>query len=238
MQYVIGDIHGCFDEFMDMINKIQFNESTDILYFVGDYIDRGPKTYEVFRWLEKHTNDQCYRFVRGNHEQEYIANIKLLSQLNGNIIDNYDKLKDMSDYFDNYGTIGQLIKHNHVGIVTLNRWAEMFLAMPLHCMFECNQSRYAVVHAGIRDNQDDLQFNLYSREEAFLSGGIDNTTVISGHSPTIVKGDFVYANGKVFIYQHNSRIFYDIDCGCVFRPIEADARLACIRIDDNKIYYV
>ena len=41
--YVIGDIHGCYDEFMQMLDKIALSDS-DRLLMVGDYIDRGGRT--------------------------------------------------------------------------------------------------------------------------------------------------------------------------------------------------
>ena len=33
-------------------------------------------------------------------------------------------------------------------------------------------------------------------------------------------------------------IFYDIDCGCVMGSVQENAKLACIRLEDEKIYYV
>ena len=39
---IISDIHGCFDEFMQMLDLINFS-SADELYVLGDVIDRGPE---------------------------------------------------------------------------------------------------------------------------------------------------------------------------------------------------
>ena len=33
-------------------------------------------------------------------------------------------------------------------------------------------------------------------------------------------------------------VFYDIDCGCAFRDRDPDAKLACIRLEDEKIFYI
>lgn len=33
-------------------------------------------------------------------------------------------------------------------------------------------------------------------------------------------------------------IFYDIDCGCAMGSVQKNARLACIRFEDEQIYYV
>lgn len=84
------------------------------------------------------------------------------------------------------------------------------------------------------------EFYLYAREEGYQLGGKLHGMVIAGHTPTIVKGEFVYHGGKIFRYYDKEKdcVFYDIDCGCVFRNRYSDAGLACIRLDDEKIFYV
>lgn len=59
---VIGDIHGCFDEFMALIKK--FPKDIPIIS-CGDLIDRGPKSADVVKFIR----DGNIRCVRGNHEQ-------------------------------------------------------------------------------------------------------------------------------------------------------------------------
>ena len=63
--------------------------------------------------------------------------------------------------------------------------------------------------------------------------------IIAGHTPTIIKGAFAYNRGNVFRYYDDAMdcIFYDIDCGCVFQNQISDAKLACIRLEDEKIFY-
>ena len=41
MTYCISDIHGCYDEFMALLEKIAFNPAADTLYVLGDVIDRS-----------------------------------------------------------------------------------------------------------------------------------------------------------------------------------------------------
>ena len=50
--YVISDIHGCYNEFLSMLEKIYFSES-DNLVLAGDYIDRGKQSYEMLKWMEQ-----------------------------------------------------------------------------------------------------------------------------------------------------------------------------------------
>jgi serine/threonine protein phosphatase 1 len=41
MTYVIADIHGCYEQYKALLEKINFSAS-DTLYVLGDVIDRGP----------------------------------------------------------------------------------------------------------------------------------------------------------------------------------------------------
>lgn len=41
--YVMNDIHGCYDELMKMLEKIQFS-SDDTSIIAGDYMDRGRQS--------------------------------------------------------------------------------------------------------------------------------------------------------------------------------------------------
>lgn len=67
--YAIGDIHGCFDQLLSLMNKLHIHPN-DKLVFLGDYIDRGPDSYEVITYLidlkQRLPNTV---FLKGNHEE-------------------------------------------------------------------------------------------------------------------------------------------------------------------------
>ena len=46
--YVIGDVHGCFDQFIRLLEKINYDTSNDQIILTGDLINRGPKSLAVF----------------------------------------------------------------------------------------------------------------------------------------------------------------------------------------------
>jgi hypothetical protein len=61
---VVGDIHGCYDELLDLLSKVDF-AANDRLIAVGDLITKGPKNAEV---LNRFISDESFSSVIGNHD--------------------------------------------------------------------------------------------------------------------------------------------------------------------------
>jgi len=52
---VVGDIHGCFTEFISLLKLIDFS-SDDLLVVVGDFVDRGPQSWKVAKYIRDTAN--------------------------------------------------------------------------------------------------------------------------------------------------------------------------------------
>ena len=63
--YVIGDLHGEFEIFQNLLKGISFNKEIDRIISVGDLIDRGPSSLECLSLL----HESWFHSVLGNHEQ-------------------------------------------------------------------------------------------------------------------------------------------------------------------------
>jgi Calcineurin-like phosphoesterase len=61
---IVGDIHGCYDELMNLLDKANFS-SEDRVVSVGDLITKGPKSKEV---LDLFMSDNRFTTVIGNHD--------------------------------------------------------------------------------------------------------------------------------------------------------------------------
>lgn len=65
---IIGDVHGHYDGLLQLIDLLELTVA-DQVYFLGDLIDRGPKSFQVVEFV-KSSGYQC---LRGNHEELMIA---------------------------------------------------------------------------------------------------------------------------------------------------------------------
>lgn len=63
--FIVGDIHGRYESFLNLLASADYDPDTDIIYTVGDMIDRGPKSYEVLKFFQEMENAYA---IKGNHE--------------------------------------------------------------------------------------------------------------------------------------------------------------------------
>ena len=67
--YAVGDIHGCYDQLVELVNMIDSDAQGREykIIFLGDYIDRGPKSKQVIDYLMELDKGK-HIFLKGNHE--------------------------------------------------------------------------------------------------------------------------------------------------------------------------
>ena len=119
---VVGDIHGCYDELMALMEKVNLGEK-DRVVSVGDLITKGPKNREV---LELFMTDARFTTVIGNHD------LALRRKWNGEDIE----LKPAQ-------------KETHKELrADKDAYASFFNRLP----FTIDLDTHLVVHAGLRPN--------------------------------------------------------------------------------------
>ena len=70
LTFAVGDIHGCYEKLVSILAKCESYAGSGLyrLVFLGDYIDRGPSSYDVVELLAARRVQQGTFCLMGNHE--------------------------------------------------------------------------------------------------------------------------------------------------------------------------
>lgn len=69
--YVVGDIQGCLDELLSLLEKVSFDTEKDQLWVAGDLVARGQKSLETLRFIKNLGSSA--KVVLGNHDLHLLA---------------------------------------------------------------------------------------------------------------------------------------------------------------------
>ena len=69
--FVVGDIQGCLKSLKCVLRKVAFREDKDVLWSVGDIVNRGPKSLKTLRYLYERRENVVT--VLGNHDLHLMA---------------------------------------------------------------------------------------------------------------------------------------------------------------------
>jgi bis(5'-nucleosyl)-tetraphosphatase (symmetrical) len=69
--YVVGDIQGCLKPLKCLLREVAFDPDKDVLWSVGDIVNRGPKCLKTLRFLHKMRKSLV--LVLGNHDLHLLA---------------------------------------------------------------------------------------------------------------------------------------------------------------------
>jgi bis(5'-nucleosyl)-tetraphosphatase (symmetrical) len=69
--YVVGDIQGCLSPLLKLLDRVNFEPTTDRLIAVGDLVNRGPQSLETLRFCKD--LGSAFTSVLGNHDLHLLA---------------------------------------------------------------------------------------------------------------------------------------------------------------------
>ncbi len=201
MYYLIGDIHGHYERLINLHAKLEgVITERDTLVFLGDYIDRGEKSYEVIDFLIQLSRSKGMKpvFLKGNHEEMFMA---------------YLRGEDSTGiYLMNGGDATVRSYKSHRGKLDLpDHHRDFFNGLRLYYEGE----DFIAVHAGLnpkidRPEAQDERDLLWIREKFYRSEKRWDKTVIFGHTPV------AYIRKDRQVYFDDERNIIGIDSGVIF----------------------
>ncbi len=140
--YVVGDLHGCLDLLLRLLNEVGFDQSCDRLFSVGDLIDRGPDSLGCLHLL-KHP---WFYAVQGNHEN-MLLNF-FLPYLQHNRIDNLDDVNE-TDFLWNGGDwiVQYFLEDQQRMTPEFDQGLLLALDLPLIWVVGEGENRFHIIHA-------------------------------------------------------------------------------------------
>ena len=232
--YVMSDIHGLYDRYMQMLDLIRFGDD-DTLFILGDVIDRGDEGIRIL--LDMMSRENVIPFL-GNHEW------MMLAYLEG-IRTQYSWLSAYSGGSVTLARFNELSEQQQTELYEYLRFETALVRI-----VECEGTEYMLSHAGMTWERedwntaelDDLNIccDLLFGNDPFSIRNIPRIeneppmTYIVGHLETgRLAGGMA---GKVFFRKFaNGMSLIDIDTGCEYGE---QGVLSCLCLNDKKIYRI
>ena len=229
----MSDIHGHYDYYIRMLEKISFSDD-DMLYILGDVVDRGPHPIKVLQDLRLRPNVCC---LAGNHEVMFCECMKtLMQEITEESIKSidYEVIEKLTNWQQN-GSIPTTDEFHKLSKSEKKEIAEFVFEFEVYEEVHTAMGEFLLVHAGLGNFNPNREIWEYELDELvwdrtdYETRYYENKFVVTGHTPTI----FIENNPKKgFIYKLNGNIA--IDCGCGI----PGGRLGCLRLDDMTEFYV
>ena len=225
--FAIGDIHGCLKQLISLQDKIinypTYNKESDLIIYLGDYIDRGPNSKDVIQHILKLQKEKINSiFLMGNHEQimidfvfNKINNLKYWLGLGADQTFRSYKIEIAEFIKDGFGDDNI----DRLRSVLLNELSNEHIYFLKNLRLSYSVGKYLFVHGGINPekalkDQDKMDF-LWSRSNQFFDKNFKfEQIIIHGHTPEKEVINFPY------------RI--NVDTGCFF-----SGKLSCVCLNDN-----
>jgi protein phosphatase len=101
---IVGDIHGCYDELTELIAALGYVDGKHAqgrkLVFLGDFVDRGPKSVDVLKLVMRLAKDEGAIAVPGNHDVKLVKALRGANvQLTHGLGETMEQLKDEPQEF-------------------------------------------------------------------------------------------------------------------------------------------
>ncbi len=227
-RWVIPDIHGCSKTLKSLVSELIKPSRNDELYFLGDYVDRGPDSKGVIDFIRALQDDQYnVTALKGNHEDF--------------MVELYDaENKARNTWWHRLGDKKHKVWIDIGGKSTLSSFeAENIRQVPASYIEWMRGLKYYIplenfilVHAGLNFKNEnpfeDLRAMLWLRDYEIIPGKIGNRKIIHGHVP--VNMELIMLAVKSRVYK-----FIDLDNGPYISGKEGFGNLVALELNSMEM---
>lgn len=156
--YAIGDIQGCYQELLDLLNEINFDQTKDQLWFTGDLVNRGPLSLETLQFV-KELGDKAI-VTLGNHDLHLLAvSLNTADKQPKDTIDTILDAPDRNNLLDWLRSQPLLHHDNKTGFVLIHAGL-----LPQWDLGQAIELANEVEHALTADNHTDFFAHMYGNK--------------------------------------------------------------------------
>lgn len=231
MIYVASDIHGNYEKYIQIFDKIKFTDD-DTLFVLGDVVDRGNGSMKILL-------DMMYRFnvipLLGNHEYMAINILeKLCEEITEETLIGFDDdfITGMLIWFENGGT-STLEEFKKLSLEEKQAILEYLEEFKPYDQVEVNGEEYILVHSGLDNFKKSKKLNEYKIHELVWAETdydkvyFKDKILVTGHTPVSA---ILFDKTADKILKQNNHIA--IDCGCGYGK-----NLAVLCLDTMEEFY-
>jgi len=220
---IVGDIHGSFHEWEQLLETVRFDSTVDRLILLGDLMDRGKESYKVFRKAVHLQTEMQERFVliKGSHEKFLLdEHLSALHQLLWLVIGKLATVRSFRRY-------GQ----------SMNECVPWFKE---HCVPYFETDTFQCVHAGIKheglaENDD---YTLFMDHKCVRKNQYKGKLTITGHvcfkEPMWFDGSG--KSGQQLSYNHRMPLPQN-GCICIDTGCAEGNKLTALVIEQDEYYF-
>lgn len=220
-RYAISDIHGCNKTFRHLVEKRINLQKEDHLYLLGDYIDRGPGSKQVFDFIfELQESGYQVHCLRGNHEEM--------------MLNTFHEKVDPFSWMVNGGD-ATLDSFEAVSFYDIpEQYIQFIENLPYYFVLD----DYLLVHAGFEFKKAEKLADLFEDQQAMIwlrywyndinPDILGGRTIVHGHTP--VSRNEIEKSLQLGIP-------LDIDGGCVYHPSPRLGYLCAFDMDDRQFIF-
>ena len=230
--YVMSDIHGNYEDYKSLLEKVGFSDG-DVLYVLGDVIDRGRRSIKILQDMMLRPNViplignheymglQCLQFLMQDITEDSIASI------------NEETVRGLLEWQNVGGqaTMDEFHKLNREEKQDIVDYLEEF---SLYEEVTVGGKQYVLVHAGLcnfsidRPMEDYQLYELLFKAPEYFRVYYPDKYLVTGHLPTCAISE---NERPYFIFKGNNHIAIDCGSGC-------GGQLGMLCLDTGEEFYV